>query len=196
MPPKTPLNAPPKSNPLLIGIAVAVAIVLAVAFYYAMRPAPATSDIESNAPASPPAASAAPASVPMVAKHIYSETANPKADIAAALAQARLEHKRVIVDFGGDWCGDCQVLDIYFHQSPNAELLAKSYVLVHVWIGHMDANLDVPAKYGVPVSKGVPALAVLSPSGQTLYSQRNGEFEKMRAMDPASVTDFLNKWKS
>jgi thiol:disulfide interchange protein len=128
-------------------------------------------------------------------KHIYSETADPKADIAAALTQARREHKRVILDFGGDWCPDCQVLDIYFHQSPNAELLDKNFVLVHVWIGHEDAHLDVAHKYGVPVMNGVPGLAVLRATGSVVYSQGAGEFRDMRTMDPASVTAFLKKWK-
>jgi thiol:disulfide interchange protein len=129
-------------------------------------------------------------------KHIYSETADPSADIAAALAQAKREHKRVIVDFGGDWCGDCQVLDIYFHQSPNADLLEKHFVLVHVWIGHMDANLAIAAKYGVPLNKGVPALAVLNAYGKVVFAQKTGEFEDMRHMEPGSVTEFLEKWKS
>ena len=128
-------------------------------------------------------------------KHLYSDTADPKADIAAALTQARKEHKHVILDFGGDWCGDCQVLDIYFHQSPNDELLSKNYIVVHVWIGHIDHNLEVPEKYGVPIKKGVPALAVLDERGNTLYSQRTGEFEDMRHMDASSVTAFLEKWK-
>ncbi len=128
-------------------------------------------------------------------KHIYSETADPKAEIAAALIQARTEHKRVLLDFGGDWCGDCQVLDIYFHQAPNDELLSKSYILVHVWIGRMDHNLDIAEKYGVPINKGVPALAVLDAKGSVLYSQKTGEFEDMRHMDTSSVTEFLEKWK-
>jgi len=128
-------------------------------------------------------------------KHIYSDSADPKADIAAALVQARKEHKRVLLDFGGDWCGDCQVLDIYFHQAPNEELLSKNFVLVHVWIGRMDHNLDVPEKYGVPINKGVPALAVLDAKGNVLYSQKTGEFEDMRHMDSSSVTEFLEKWK-
>ena len=128
-------------------------------------------------------------------KHIYSDTADPKADIADALKQARKEHKRVLLDFGGDWCGDCQVLDIYFHQAPNEELLSKNYVLVHVWIGHIDHNLEYPEKYGVPIKKGVPALAVLDEKGTVLYSQKTGEFEDMRHMDASSVTSFLEKWK-
>jgi thiol:disulfide interchange protein len=131
-----------------------------------------------------------------VTRHIYSETSDPRTDIAAGLKQAKTENKRVILDFGGDWCGDCQVLDIYFHQAPNAELLEKNFVLVHVWIGQMDKNLDIAAKYGVPINKGVPALAVLDPNGKVLYAQATGQFNDMRHMQPDAVTEFLTTWKS
>jgi thiol:disulfide interchange protein len=134
--------------------------------------------------------------MPFVKQHIYSETANPTADIAAALKKARVEHKRVILDFGGDWCPDCQVLDVYFHQQPNAALLAKHFILVHVYIGHIDMNLDIPKKYGVPINKGVPALAVLDAHGKLLYSQQTGQFENMRNMNSSDLTAFLNQWKA
>jgi len=134
--------------------------------------------------------------VPFVKKHLYSETADPKADIAAALKRAKAKKKRVILDFGGDWCGDCQVLDIYMHQSPNAELLEKHFVLVHVDIGRMDHNVDVAAKYKVPIQKGVPALAVLDANGRLLYSQQNKEFENMSRIRPEDVTAFLKRWRS
>jgi thiol:disulfide interchange protein len=127
-----------------------------------------------------------------VNRNLYSETANPTADIASALAQARREHKRVILDFGGNWCGDCQVLDIYYHRSPNAELLAKNFILVHVNIGHMDKNVDVAKKYNVPIAKGVPALAVIDANGNLLYSEREKEFEHT---SPEAITAFLNRWK-
>jgi thiol:disulfide interchange protein len=133
---------------------------------------------------------------PFVKKHLYDSTANPKADIAAALKQAKAEKKRVILDFGGDWCGDCQVLDIYMHQSPNTELLGKHFIVVHVDIGRMDHNVDVAEKYKVPINKGVPALAVLDANGRLLYSQENKEFENMRSMRSSDVTEFLNRWKA
>jgi thiol:disulfide interchange protein len=134
--------------------------------------------------------------VPAVKKHLYSAEADPKAEIASALKRASAEHKRVILDFGGDWCGDCQVLDIYFHQSPNLELLDKNFVLVHIDIGRFDKNLDVTEKYNVPLKKGVPALAVLDANGKLLYSQQAAEFGDMRYMYSTSVTDFLNRWKA
>jgi thiol:disulfide interchange protein len=132
---------------------------------------------------------------PTVKKHLYSAEADPKTEIASALKQASLEHKRVILDFGGDWCGDCQVLDIYFHQSPNVELLDKNFLLVHVDIGNFDKNLDITEKYDIPLKKGVPALAVLDSDGKLLYSQQAAEFGDMRYMYANSVTDFLNRWK-
>jgi thiol:disulfide interchange protein len=126
-------------------------------------------------------------------KHIYPTIQAAPTDIRAALTEARRTHKRVILDFGGDWCPDCQVLNIYFHQSPNSQLLAKNFILVDVNIGQMDANLELAHKYGVPV-KGVPALAVVDGEGKVVYAQ-NKEFDDMRNMQPSSVTEFLNKWK-
>jgi thiol:disulfide interchange protein len=126
-------------------------------------------------------------------KHIYPPIEAAQADVTAALAKARREHKRVILDFGADWCGDCQVLDIYFHQSPNAELMEKYFVEVKVNIGREDANLELAHKYGVPVH-GVPALAVIDAKGKVIVSQ-DKEFSDMRYMKPDSVTAFLEKWK-
>lgn len=128
-------------------------------------------------------------------RNIYSDSADAHHDIAQALVTAQHEHKRVILDFGGNWCGDCQVLDIYLHQQPNLDLLNDNFILVHVNVGRFDKNTDLAEKYQVPLQKGVPGLAVLDARGRLLYSQKNGEFEAMRKMDPASVTEFLNKWK-
>lgn len=139
------------------------------------------------------AAAAQDASVGIQKKHIYPEIDAAAADLKAALAQAKGEHKRVIVDFGGDWCPDCQVLNIYFHQSPNADLLARYFVRVNVNVGRMDANQDIAAMCGVPL-KGVPALAVLDGDGKVLYAQ-NKEFSDMRHLDSAALTVFLDKWK-
>lgn len=130
------------------------------------------------------------------ARYIYNENADAHAEVHDALARAAREHKRIILDFGGNWCGDCQVLDIYFHREPNAALLADNYILVDIDIGHMDKNVDIAEHYKVPLQKGVPALAVLDVHGQLLYSQTNGEFESMRRMDPNSVTTFLQRWKA
>jgi thioredoxin 1 len=128
-------------------------------------------------------------------RDIYPDPSQAKTEIAAALKTAAQTHRRILLDFGGNWCGDCQVLDIYFHNTENLPILEKNYVLVHVNVGQYDANLDVAAKYGIPLERGVPALAVLSDTGKLLYSQRSGDFAPMRRMEASAVTRFLVQWK-
>jgi thiol:disulfide interchange protein len=128
-----------------------------------------------------------------VNRELYSTTADPAADIAAAIKAAKPAHKRILLEFGGNWCGDCQLLDYYYRQAPNADLLAKYYVVVRVDIGHMDHNMDIAKRYQVPVAKGVPALALLDSNGKLLYSEQPKEFEHS---SPEAITAFLNKWKS
>ena len=126
---------------------------------------------------------------------IYPAPGQAKSDLASALAASAVAHKRVILDFGGNWCPDCHVLDLYFHDSVNRPILEANYILVHVNIGRMNENLDIAERYQIPLRKGVPALAVLGERGELLYSQRTGEFEAMRGMQSSAVTDFLVHWK-
>jgi thioredoxin 1 len=133
---------------------------------------------------------------PQAAVHdIYPAPAQASADIAAAIKTGAAAHKRVILDFGGNWCPDCYVLDSYFHDAANKPLLDASFILVHVNVGRLDANLDIAQRYQIPLNKGVPAVAVLDETGKLLFSQKTGEFEAMRHMQSQAVTDFLVLWK-
>ena len=123
-------------------------------------------------------------------RDIYPDPAQAKADLTAAAT-----HKRILLDFGGNWCGDCQVLDLYFHDPRNRPILEANFVLVHINIGHMDANTDIAETYQIPLKRGVPALAVLSEKGTLLYSQKSGEFESMRNLESTALTTFLVQWK-
>lgn len=115
--------------------------------------------------------------------------------IAAALSRAAKLHKRVLLVFGADWCYDCHVLEKAFHRPDIAAVMNPNYELVNVDIGEGDKNQDVMNQYDVPMKRGVPALAVLDASGKLLYSQKNGEFERARALGPEDLLEFLKKWK-
>ena len=136
------------------------------------------------------ASSVSPAAMP----DIYPEPRQAKADLAAALRSAAATHRRVIVDFGGNWCPDCHVLDAYFHDAVNQPILDAHFVIVHVNVGLFDQNIEIADRYRVPVKKGVPALAVLDRTGKLLYSQEGGEFESMRHLQSGDVTQFLQQW--
>jgi thiol:disulfide interchange protein len=137
----------------------------------------------------------APIAARSASREIYPDPSVARAEIAAALKAAQQSHKRVLLDFGGNWCPDCQVLDLYFHDDKNRPILEANYILVDINIGRMDANQDIAAQYDIPLHKGVPALAVLSEKGVLLYSQKTGEFEDMRNLQSSALTEFLLRWK-
>jgi thiol:disulfide interchange protein len=135
------------------------------------------------------------AAVPALAQHqVYPAPEQAEIDLASALKVAAAQHRRVLLDFGGDWCTDCLVLDSYFRDAANKPILDANFVVVHINVGHLDQNRKIAERYQVPLSKGVPALAVLSARGKLLYSQRSGEFEAMRHMESSAVTQFLLRW--
>jgi thiol-disulfide isomerase/thioredoxin len=124
---------------------------------------------------------------------LYPTNADAVAEIGEATATAHKENKRVLLVFGGNWCGDCHVLDHAFHLPTIAPLLNSNFVVVHVDIGRYDKNLDLAKKYHVDLEKGVPEIAVLNGDGTFVYS--TADFEKARIMSEEDVIDFLNKWK-
>src|SRR5260370_8605038 len=73
-------------------------------------------------------------------RDIYPEPGQAKGDLAAALAASAVAHKRIILDFGGNWCPDSHVLDLYFLDSVNRPLLEANYILVHVTTAPTNEN--------------------------------------------------------
>jgi len=126
---------------------------------------------------------------------IYPPASEARGEISEAELRAATDHKRILVIFGADWCYDCHVLDRALRRPDIAPTLNANFEVVHVDVGTGNKNQDLMNEYQVPMSRGVPALAVLNSSGQLIYSQKNGEFERTRAMGPEDLLAFLNKWK-
>jgi hypothetical protein len=130
-----------------------------------------------------------------VKENIY-PAADAREEIRQALVRAAKSNKRVLVVFGADWCYDCHVLDKAFQRGDIAAVLNSNYEVVHVDVGEGDKNQDLMNEYQVPMKRGIPALAVLNSRGTLIYSQKNGEFERARALGPEDLLEFLRKWKS
>jgi thioredoxin 1 len=130
-----------------------------------------------------------------VNSQLYPDPAEAPAEIAAALAAAAKDHKRVILVFGGNWCYDCHVLDATFRSKAIAPLVNENYHVVHVNVGDYDKNLDLAKMYEIPLDKGVPSLAILDPDSHLVVSQKKGEFESTVKIGPKDVVQFLKQWK-
>jgi protein disulfide-isomerase len=129
----------------------------------------------------------------MAASGPYDEAADAKAQIAAAQAEAQRAKLPVMIVFGANWCGDCKVLDIAFKEGAVAPWIATNFKVVKINVGRFDRNVDVAEAYGVPLKRGIPAIAILSADGRPAYVTKAGELADARNMGDKGIQEFLTK---
>jgi thiol:disulfide interchange protein len=125
---------------------------------------------------------------------IYDEKADGAKLIADALVTAKNQNKRVLVQFGANWCGWCHKLHKLFDTDPDiAARLKESYVVVLVDVNKQH-NAEINKRYGNPTRFGLPVLVVLDADGKALTTQDTGKLEEGDHHDPKKVMAFLSQW--
>jgi len=127
----------------------------------------------------------------------YDEQADADRDVARARARARKLNKLLLVDLGGNWCGDCRILTATMEQSPQLKaFVEKHYVVVMVDVGRFDKNLQVPAHWGITTRlEGVPAILVVDPKTDKLLDPGVvSDIQDARHLTPQALADWLAKW--
>lgn len=152
------------------------------------------------APATPPTTPAAKAARPVV----YDENADVKQLISAAVARAKKENRRVLIQWGGNWCGWCLRLhELMKSDKEIGRTLLYEYDVVHADAGKNNKNLDLMKQYGASPEQGFPFLTVLDGDGKPIANQETEALEVKNAKgessgleaghDPAKVLAFLKK---
>jgi thiol-disulfide isomerase/thioredoxin len=144
---------------------------------------------------SPKVSIATMAQLPVVTRTPYDETADGDKVVADAFVRARRNHKRVLIDLGGNWCGDCVVLANIMALPQVKAFVAAHYEVVSVDVGRENKNLQIPARFGVDLKGGVPTVLVVEPDGRTLVDAGHiAALEDARHMTPQGVADWLAQW--
>src|SRR5258708_39457294 len=71
----------------------------------------------------------------------YDEAADARAELDRALAWAKAAGRRVLVDFGGNWCPDCRVLGSVLALEPVRRFVDARYVVVARHVGRFSKKL-------------------------------------------------------
>ena len=124
----------------------------------------------------------------------YDERADATAELDAAFARAKASGKRVLVDFGGNWCGDCRVLAGVMELPEVAAFLRAHYEVVEVDVGRLDKNTDLVARLGVEKLKGVPTVVIADSTGRPLNVTNSADLTNARAMSPQGIADWLARF--
>lgn len=148
-----------------------------------------------NAATAPHISISALSQLPVVERAPYDESANADAAVNAAFARAKKTGKRVLIDLGGNWCGDCIVLANLMQLPEMKPFLAAHFEIVAVDVGRFDKNLQVPARFGITKRlEGVPAVIIAEPDGRFVNPGRIAALADARHMTPQAIADWLAQW--
>lgn len=126
----------------------------------------------------------------------YDEAAKADADVARAKARAKAARKILIIDLGGNWCGDCRILAATMDLPEMKTWVSRHFEVVTVDVGRFDKNLQIPAHYGLTTRlAGVPALLMVDPVTDRLLNKDTvASLADARHMSPQALADWLAKW--
>lgn len=166
--------------PLVLGAALTALIVAA--------------PVSASAAKAPTVALKSLADLPTPLPYPYDEKADAEADVAKAIKTAKAKHKLVLIDLGGNWCGDCRVFAGMIEQPDLKAFVDKHYEVVAVNVGRYDHNMQIPARYGINKLNGVPTFLVVDTKGKLVNPDALFALTDARHMTPQSLADWLAQW--
>lgn len=132
-------------------------------------------------------------------KLIYDEQADAREQIAEALEHAKKENRRVLIQWGANWCGWCHLLHDTFKKDKDVRRkLLYEYDLVLIDVRKFDKNIDYAMTLGADLkANGLPYLTVLNADGKPIANQETGSLEAKidgkPGHDPKAVASFLTE---
>jgi len=133
--------------------------------------------------------------LPVTVRAPYDTSANADSDVAAAFAKAKQDGKRVLIELGGNWCGDCIVLTNVMELPNVAPFVAAHYDVVRVDVGRFNRNLQIPARFGFTKRlEGVPMVLIADKNGKLLDRNDTFVFVDARHMTAQAIVDWLAKY--
>jgi thiol-disulfide isomerase/thioredoxin len=124
----------------------------------------------------------------------YDEKADADKDVAAAFDLARQSGKRVVIDFGGNWCADCRILAGVMELPEVKAFVETNYVVVTVDVARFNKNMHIPARYGFSKLDGVPTVLIVDADGTMINATNSSELANAREMSPQAIANWLARW--
>ncbi|GBR45033.1 thioredoxin family protein [Neokomagataea thailandica] len=147
-----------------------------------------------------PLASATPHPTPHVSETSAAPIAAPYPDsslasvqVKEAFATAKKTGRKVLLDFGANWCPDCRMLAGVFALPDAQGWLESQFVIVPVNVDRFTHNMDIALKYGVKV-KAIPTVILLTAEGKPLNGDASLALGNARTMSPQATLDLISSW--
>ncbi len=136
-----------------------------------------------------------PSGQPQPVVHPYDTPAAAHDAVDAAQHLARQSGRRLLIDFGANWCPDCRMLAGVMQLAPVQPWIAQNFVQVLVNVDHLNVNMDIARRYGVVV-KAIPTVLIVTPDGKLLNADGTLTLGNARTMSSQAVVDQLGRWNA
>jgi thioredoxin-like negative regulator of GroEL len=124
----------------------------------------------------------------------YDKNADAGARVREALARAQQNGKRVLVDFGANWCPDCRILAGVLELPEVKSFVAEHYEVVTVDVGRFNRNIAVVQQFGIRQLAGLPTIVIADADGKPLIVSNATEIAGPRGATPQTIADWLARW--
>ncbi len=150
-------------------------------------PEPAPAEAEEQAPAA--AHAEAPREEVPDVWHLRDEQAL-RVEIQAALARAREADKRVLLEFGADWCPDCNEVARLGEEAPAKGVIDALYERVFIHVGRFDRHRDLIDRYRI---ERIATLVVLEKDGSRVAQTTLEPISNGSGLDSAGLARWLSE---
>lgn len=125
--------------------------------------------------------------------HKFDPARDPFSDVKTAVDEATKDHKRILLDIGGEWCIWCHRLDKFIEDNSEIKTyLKEKFVVLKINVSEENKNEKFLAQF--PKVPGYPHFFVLDSDGKFLHSQGTGELEKDKSYSAELILGFLKDW--
>lgn len=118
--------------------------------------------------------------------------------LQSAMIQAQQENKHILLSLGANWCSDSQNTYDVLHQNPDLEqMIRENYVLTLIDVNNRigyQRNPAIISRYGVDLERGIPALLVLTPSGELISKDPDQRPKDSDHKEPQKLVEYLRRW--
>ena len=108
---------------------------------------------------------------------VYFAGRNAQADVDAALSDAKISAKTVLIVMGGNWCHDSIGLAGRLNSPRFTAMMRDKFNVVYVDAGRPQTgkgrNLDIAKRFGISRLKGTPLVMLVSADGRLLNRKKD-----------------------
>ncbi|MFT4153967.1 thioredoxin family protein [Parafilimonas sp.] len=128
--------------------------------------------------------------------HLYNPEADAEKEIAAAVKQAKAEHKFVLIQGGGNWCSWCKRFSITVAGDAALDSIVKAnFIVYHLNYSEENKNQKLFARYGYPQRFGFPVFIILDENGNRIHTQNSAYLEEGKGYNKEKIAEFFRDWR-